>query len=208
MRIGIDIDGVLTDIEKWQLDYGSKYFYENYNLHIKNHKGYETCDIFDVETKYDDLFWEKYFVDYSKNIECRKFASEVISKLKSDGCEIYIITARGNCLSHSINVMSYEENKRIVIEWLSKNNILYDKIIFSPEDKLDICKQNQIDLMIEDKPDNINKISTKIPVICFHANYNENCNNGNIHRCYSWYDILYKIRKIKDMVKYEEIIEN
>ena len=26
MRIGIDIDGVLTDFEKWQLDYGSKYF--------------------------------------------------------------------------------------------------------------------------------------------------------------------------------------
>ena len=25
MRIGIDIDGVLTDFEKWQLDYGSKY---------------------------------------------------------------------------------------------------------------------------------------------------------------------------------------
>ena len=26
MRIGIDIDGVLTDIEQWQIDCGSKYF--------------------------------------------------------------------------------------------------------------------------------------------------------------------------------------
>lgn len=26
MRIGIDIDGVLTDIEQWQLDFGGKYF--------------------------------------------------------------------------------------------------------------------------------------------------------------------------------------
>ena len=26
MKIGIDIDGVLTDIEQWQLDYGSKFF--------------------------------------------------------------------------------------------------------------------------------------------------------------------------------------
>lgn len=26
MRIGIDIDGVLTDIEQWQLDVGGKYF--------------------------------------------------------------------------------------------------------------------------------------------------------------------------------------
>ena len=30
MRIGIDIDGVLTDIEQWQLDYGSKFFFETY----------------------------------------------------------------------------------------------------------------------------------------------------------------------------------
>ena len=30
MRIGIDIDGVLTDIEQWQLDYGSKIIFEQY----------------------------------------------------------------------------------------------------------------------------------------------------------------------------------
>ena len=35
MKIGIDIDGVLTDIEQWQLDYGSKFYYENYGLGIK-----------------------------------------------------------------------------------------------------------------------------------------------------------------------------
>lgn len=29
MRIGIDIDGVLTDIEQWQLDYGSEFIFEN-----------------------------------------------------------------------------------------------------------------------------------------------------------------------------------
>jgi uncharacterized HAD superfamily protein len=27
MKIGIDIDGVLTDVETYQLDLGSKYFY-------------------------------------------------------------------------------------------------------------------------------------------------------------------------------------
>ena len=46
MRIGIDIDGVLTDIEQWQLDYGSRFYYENYNKPIINHKGYDTYEIF------------------------------------------------------------------------------------------------------------------------------------------------------------------
>ena len=34
MRIGIDIDGVLTDIERFQLDYGSKFF-DEYNKFIE-----------------------------------------------------------------------------------------------------------------------------------------------------------------------------
>lgn len=41
MKIGIDIDGVLTDIERWQLDYGSKYFYK-FGKSIEDYKAYET----------------------------------------------------------------------------------------------------------------------------------------------------------------------
>lgn len=85
--------------------------------------------------------------------------------------------------------MTKEENEKNTKEWLRKNNIYYDKIIFSPEDKLDICINNNIDIMIEDKTDNINKISTKIPVICFNAGYNEICKGKNIYRVYTWYDI-------------------
>ena len=189
MRIGIDIDGVLTDIERWQLDYGSKFYYENYNKEIINPKGYETNEIFNSDIECDDQFWNKYFKDYSINVEVRKFADEVISKLKQDGYEIYIITARGSFLSHSAKIMTFKENEQIVKQWLNKNNIYYDDIIFSPEDKLDICINNNIDIMIEDKVDNIDKISTKIPVICFNAGYNEICNGNNIYRAYSWYDI-------------------
>ena len=47
MRIGIDIDGVLTDFEKWQLDYGSKYFLK-YNKNIVNPDGYDSDTVFNV----------------------------------------------------------------------------------------------------------------------------------------------------------------
>lgn len=196
MRIGIDIDGVLTDVERWQLDYGSKFYYERYQKEIVDFEGYDTNQIFNVDDKLDEEFWREYFKEYSLNVEARKFANEVIDKLKQDGHQIYIITARGSFLSHSADVMSIEENQQIVLNWLKNNHINYDKIIFSPEDKLDICKENNIDLMIEDKVDNINKISKIIPVICFHAGYNKVCKNSNIIRCYSWYDIYSKINKL------------
>lgn len=200
MRIGIDIDGVLTDIEQWQLDYGSKFYFEKYNKPIINHKGYETDKIFNTTAEYDDEFWAKYFKDYSINVPCRLFANEVIKKLKFDGNEIYIITARGSFLSHSADVMNIEENQQIVLEWLKNNDIYYDKIIFSPEDKLSICLDNNINIMIEDKPKNIIDISTQLPVICFHAGYNERCNGNNIIRCYSWYDIYYKIKNLDKFI--------
>ena len=196
MRIGIDIDGVLTDVERWQLDYGSKFYYERYQKEIVDFEGYDTNQIFNVDDKLDEEFWREYFKEYSLNVEARKFANEVIDKLKQEGNEIYIITARGSFLSHSADVMSVEENQQIVLNWLKNHHINYDKIIFSPEDKLDICKENKIDLMIEDKVDNINKISKIIPVICFHAGYSKNCKNSNIIRCYSWYDIYSKINKL------------
>ena len=196
MRIGIDIDGVLTDVERWQLDYGSKFYYERYQKEIVDFEGYDTNQIFNVDDKLDEEFWREYFKEYSLNVEVRKFANEVIDKLKQDGHQIYIITARGSFLSHSADVMSIEENQQIVLNWLKNHHINYDKIIFSPEDKLDICKENNIDLMIEDKVDNINKISKIIPVICFHAGYNKVCKNSNIIRCYSWYDIYSKINKL------------
>ena len=195
MRIGIDIDGVLTNIEQWQLDMGGKFFFEKYNKKIEKANGYELKEIFDVNEKLDDEFWREYLYDYAENEPARKYTDEVTKKLKEDGNEIYIITAR--FLTDKDN----ENGKRmrnIVINWLKKYNIYYDKIIFSPEEKLDVCLKNNIDLMIEDKVDNINKISKYIPVICFDARYNQECKGKNIYRCYSWYDIYAKIVRIKN----------
>lgn len=196
MNIGIDIDGVLTDIEQWQLDYASKFYYEKYNMDIINSKGYFTNEFYNVPIEFDDEFWAEYFKDYSLNIKVRKFASEVIKKLKNEGNTIYIITARSGYSYKSKEILTDAESNQIVKNWLKENEIYYDKLIFSPEDKLEICKQNNIDVMIEDKPENINTISTQIPVICFNAGYNEQCNGKNIIRCYSWYDIYAKIKKM------------
>ena len=185
MRIGIDIDGVLTDIEQWQLDVGGKFF-SKYNKSVANKDGYEITEIFNVSEELDILFWNEYLYEYVIKEPSRKFASEVIKKLKEEGNEIYIVTAR------YLTDRNDEEGKRmrgIVLNWLERQNIYFDKIIFGSEDKKDDCKKNNIDIMIDDKVDNINEISSIIPVICFHAGYNKKCKGKNIFRVYNWYDI-------------------
>lgn len=193
MRIGIDVDGVLTDVEQWQLDYGSKFYYHFNNKTIANYKGYETREIFSTSAKEDMIWWQQDIEAYSKE-PARKFADEVIHKLKEDGHELIIITAR--CADLRYTDITTKQMQEIVKKWLKEYNIYYDKIIFSPEDKLKICIEEKIDIMIEDKPANIRKISTKIPVICYHANYNEKCQGESIYRAYSWYDIYHKITNV------------
>lgn len=185
MRIGIDIDGVLTDIEQWQLDYGGKFF-SKFNKSVVNKDGYEIITIFEVDDNLDNQFWNAYLYEYVTKEPSRKFASEVIKKLKEAGNEIYIVTAR---YLTDRNTKEGQEMREIVVKWLNEQEIYYDKIIFSPEDKLEDCKKNNIDIMIEDKVENINILSTAIPVICFHAGYNKECIGKNIYRAYNWYDI-------------------
>ena len=194
MRIGIDIDGVLTDIEKWQLDVGSKYFYEKYGKALINPDSYDTKEMFGIEENLDNGFWEKHLFEYATKEPARKFAGEVISKLKQDGNEIYIITAR--FLANIDNDLG-EKMRNIVKKWLEQYKIYYDKIIFSPDDKVEVCKENKIDIMIEDSPKNIMQISSHIPVICYNARYNQKCAGENIIRCHSWYDIYEKISEMR-----------
>ena len=198
MRIGIDIDGVLTDIEQWQLDCGGKFF-SKLNKSVVNKDGYEITEIFNISDELDSQFWNEYLYEYVTKEPSRKYASEVIKKLKDSGNEIYIITAR---YLTDRNTEDGQRMRQIVIDWLKQQNIIYDEIIFAPEDKLQICLENNIDVMIEDKVANIEKISTRLPVICFHAGYNKHCKNDNIYRAYTWYDIYNlinggKICKIK-----------
>lgn len=201
MRIGIDIDGVLTDFEKWQLEVGSKFFVK-YNKNIVNPDGYDSDTVFNVTKEMDSEFWHDYLYDYAKNEPARKFAGEVIDKLKNKGYKIYIITSR--YLTDRNDDLG-KEMRNIVIEWLKENSINYDKIIFGPEDKFEICKENNISIMIEDKVENINNISKIIPVVCFNASYNKVCNGKNIFRAYTWYDVYYQIINI---INNEEISTN
>ena len=124
MRIGIDIDGVLTDIEQWQLDYGGKYF-SKYNKSVVNKDGYEITTIFEVDDNLDSQFWNEYLYEYVTKEPSRKFASEVVKKLKEDGNEIYIVTAR---YLTDRNTKEGQQMREIVVKWLGEQKIYYDKM--------------------------------------------------------------------------------
>lgn len=194
MNIGIDLDGVLTNFNDFCMNYGTKFASEIEQGKIINQKGYESIEIFSWSEQTDIDFWKKYKEKYATTEPARPFAKEVLDKLKEDGHKIFIITARSNEFKE---IEAKEKMQDIVKYWFKANNLYYDELIFSTTNKLGNCREKNIDVMVEDSPHNIKQLAEFLPVICFDARYNRDCEGKNIIRCYSFYDIYEKIKEFE-----------
>ena len=192
MRIGIDIDGVLTNLEECVLAYASKYCYEH-KLNISINPKLMEEEAFGFTANQTTEFWNEYLLTYVVNTKARQFAPEIIKKLKEEGNEIYIITARNEYgLPEHAGKM-----QDLTKKWLKENDIIYDQIIFSKNSKLQNIEENKIDIMIEDNPNNVLELSSIIPMLCYHSEYNAEVTGDKITRVYSGYDIYEKIESMK-----------
>ena len=192
MNIGIDIDGVLTDMEREVTDYATKMCVEE-GLPIKvDVSQYYETDSFNWTQEQSDRFWNKYLVPYVVESNARRYAKEIIKKLRQEGNKVYIITARDES---GMPTEYYGKMQQLTKEWLKKYEIEYDKLIFAKDkEKLQRCIENNVDVMIEDSPRNIRNISSKVKVIKFDCQYNKDVIGSNIINAYSWYHI-YRIIK-------------
>ena len=125
MNIGIDIDNVISKFDEALEEEFLKHDKELRNTGIIDPNKHMTEGMFDWS---EEELWPFYLDNVeriAKNLGVKEGAKEYIEKLKEDGHEIYIITARGSFLSHSADVMTIEENRNIVLNWL-KINLLYN----------------------------------------------------------------------------------
>ncbi len=194
MIIGIDIDGVLTDDNTYRLDCMSKYCYEN-NLSV-----FDYPYAYEDKCKWSDEILEnyrkQYFFDYIKNIPARRFASEVIKKLHEEGHKIIIITGRYKTQEDSDIGKQMRED---TINWLNKNNIIYDDICFTFSPKTSAIREKKVDIMIDDSPRVIPEVAKIVKAFCFDNSYNINLDLPNMTRVFSWYDIYRKINEMSYM---------
>ena len=186
MRIGVDIDGVLNDIGQWHYSCGFKFCIDNNINRGFNPYEYFMEKQFFLTDKENYKFWREYIFDLMVSIPTRPYAAKIINLLREKGHEIIILSARDNryLTNQYANTMNF-----YIEQWLIKNNIEYDEILTVTGNKKDKCLENKIDIMIEDKKENVLEISRHIPVLCFDAPYNKDIANQNITRVFSWYQI-------------------
>jgi len=157
--------------------------------------GFDVDQVFGATKRQLRRFWEKHYFQYCIFLSARVNAKDTLSKLRKEGNKIIIVTGR---------MLSYEKSfigafmRRSVKLWLWRNRLVYDEIIFYQENilKTDLCDKLNIDIMIEDKPQNVLSISKAIPVICFDASYNKCIECENIQRAYNRDEIYFAINKM------------
>ena len=195
MRIGIDIDNTITDIQE-QLnqaayDYAIRLGKDiNKNIEVEDSKNDGNI----YKKKYNFTYEElKYFLgniqeEITNNAVPRENAVEVIRKLKEEQNEIYIITARDNEFHDDPYMLSKN--------WLDKNQIVYNKLIVNARNKDIVCKEEKIDIFIDDQLGNCLKVANiEIETIRFTSEKEKYDNIVNIS---SWNDVYEYIRKRKN----------
>lgn len=201
MRIGIDIDGVLNYREQFVLECGTKYCVESGKGKLQNIKSAHIGEVFGWDRSTRDDFWYKYGALQMFGWPARMFAAEVIEKLKTDGHEIWIVTGRNNGDSRVKGMLEGATWEDVTRGWLAENGIAYDQIHFELNgdirSKAPFCRENHVDIMIEDLPEYLTEFEGETKVLIFDQPYNREVEVPNSERVYTWYDIYSKIQEMR-----------
>ena len=188
MNIGIDTDGVLTDLYTYNYSIGKKAL----KREPDNPTGYDIREMYGLSEKQEFRIGLKYFFKYCKKWPPREGAVEVIERLNADGHQLYEITARKFVTKKNL-LGKY--SKYLLFRWYKRHGMRFKEIILcseehSPEEKLAGCIRSGVTLMIEDKPEVVELLDkNNIRVLMFDAPYNREVKGENVTRVKSWEEV-------------------
>lgn len=198
MNIGIDIDNTITEVQdelnKAAYEYAVKLGKninnaENPLEDIKNNG-----DVYKkkFEFTYEEL---KYFLkniqeEITNKAKPRINAVETINKLRREEHKIFIITARDSEFHDDPYLLSKN--------WLDKNNIEYDKLIVNAREKGVVCKNENIDLFIDDQLNNcLDVLKEGIKVIRISKEISKNAEIVDLDNWNKIYEFIGELNKTK-----------
>ncbi len=192
MKIGIDLDGVVIDSETTFRTYEEIYdvdVLKQNNLVDRTEPKFISRYNWNFEQQND--FCKRYFLQVSKESNLMSGFIAIYNRLKKQGYQFIVITARGLMPDGSFMKEMEDDAKRI----LSENNIFFDKYYWGQKDKLEICKKENIDIMIDDDWRIIKKLSdNKIKTLYFRdTNLKKLEETEYISEVNNWGDIYRKI---------------
>ena len=191
MKIGIDIDGVLIDFEE-RLRCRAEIYdcIERKNIELKENDNYWVQDKYEWSKEEWGFFQKEYLIELTKESNIKAGAKEILDLLKQDGNELVVISARGTEFPEMITLV---EGK------IRDANIKFDKYYWKALDKLDICKDEKIDIMIDDNPNTCEKLSqNSIRTLYFRSIYGKQLfENDYLKEIHNWGNVYRYIKNYR-----------
>ena len=177
MRIGIDIDDTITNT--W--DTLKPYFINKFGMLNDSRCYYDSVREWYSLNEYFDMASDIYN-NVTLRIPLKNDAAYVLKEIHDMGHDIILITSRG---------MGFYDPYEVTKNYLSINDIVYDKLIVNATDKSVVCLDERIDLFIDNSVKHCNSVSKLgIDVIMMQDNYNKDSKG------------FVKARNWKDVYKY------
>ena len=191
MKIGVDLDGVVIDSETTFRTYEEIFDIDTLNSNnLINRQEPKFQGRYNWTKEQQEEFIKKYFLKVSNQSNLMSGFLAVYNLLKKEN-EFVVITARGGFI---------KQMKDDAIRILNKNNISFDKYYWYVENKVEVCKKENIDIMIDDDYKIVNElVKNKIKTLYFRdTNLKKLEENDYLKEVNNWGDIY---RVIKNLSK-------
>lgn len=185
MIIGIDIDNTITHTTEMILHYAQMFGREQGLNTTPDLRYYYLEDILGWDKRVADDFLNNYLGRIYTNMQPKDQAVEVISDLKKQH-ELILITSRNQ---------KFPAVEEVTVNWLKSHGVQYDRLILNKTsnmhffNKLDVCLENRVEVMIEDHYELVSEISPHLPVIMFEYPYNRHLKSDSIIPVHHWKDV-------------------
>lgn len=189
MRIGLDIDNVISDFDQKML---KEFLIEDRNKRnrgIINPTGRWIKHLFDWTVDEVDEFFNKNMEKFAKEMDLREDAKYYMDKLLADGHELYLISHRA--------YPHYNNPYTTTVNWLKEHDINYTKLILSETtNKSKECMDNHIDVMFDDSIGNCyDLLDAKIECYLMKTKYNMR-HKGDLKYVCDWKDLYDLINRL------------
>ena len=191
MKIGIDLDGVVIDSETTFRTYEEIFDIDVLKgNHLINKEEPKFQARYNWTNEQEKEFIEQYFLIVSKESNLMSGFIGIYNLLKEQGHEFVVITARGGFV---------KEMKDDAIRLLEEKNIKFDKYYWNVDDKLEICKNEKVDIMIDDDWKIIKRLAdNEVKTLYFRdTNLMKLEENKYIKEVNNWGEIYRNIKEMK-----------
>ncbi|GEM_PF-5115325 len=184
MKIAFDVDATLTDMNGFLKKHGEAFFLKR-NKPMLDPDATTAERMYGATTEEMRAFWLRYYIVYCLTVQLKPNLKDTLDRLRSDGHGLHVVTARLGAHRKDFlgRVLRYA-----VIKKFEHHGIYMDSYTFTndsiADDKLNVCRENHYDMIVEDNPNHIERIARNlgIPVIVVSTPENAGLNLENIIR--------------------------